>query len=103
MSLRGKAAVTGVGETAYALRSDKTSFELQIEASLKEIDDAGLSTREIGGIITAAPAEDFVTNFGIVDLRFSAANGYALPTFVHAGSGDGEPHAAAGRRQGAAP
>lgn len=76
MSLRGKGAVTGIGETQYTLRSDRTSFELQIEASLKAIDDAGLSPKEIDGIIpvgiTAAPAEEFVTNFGIEDLRLSA-------------------------------
>lgn len=76
MSLNGKAAITGIGETAYALRSTQSSAELQLEASLKAIADAGLSPRDIDGIIplgiTALPAEDYVTNFGIEDLRLSA-------------------------------
>lgn len=74
--LKGKAAVTGIGETRYALRSEQNSAELQFEASLKAIADAGLRPRDIDGIvplgITALPAEDYVTNFGIEDLRLSA-------------------------------
>ena len=76
MSLRGKGAVTGIGETAYVQRSGHTAFELQIEASLKAIADAGLTPKDIDGVIpvgiTGAPAEEYVTNFGIEDLRFSA-------------------------------
>lgn len=68
MSLRGKGAIADIGETTYSNRSEQTSFELQIEASLKAIADAGLSPRAIDGIIplgiTSAPAEDFVSNFG---------------------------------------
>lgn len=76
MSLHGKGAITGIGETVYAKASPKTAFELQIEASLAAIRDAGLDPKDIDGIIpigiTGAPAEAFVTNFGIPDLRFSA-------------------------------
>jgi acetyl-CoA acetyltransferase len=76
MSLREKAAITGVGETAYMRGSGKSAFQLQVEASLAAIKDAGLTPKDIDGIIpigiTGAPAEEFVTNFGIEDLRFSA-------------------------------
>ncbi len=76
MSLNGKGAITGIGETAYVKASPKSAFALQIEASLAAIADAGLDPKEIDGIIpigiTGAPAEAFVTNFGIPDLRFSA-------------------------------
>jgi len=76
MSLNGKGAITGIGETAYVRASPKSAFELQIEASLLAIADAGLDPKDIDGIIpigiTGAPAEAFVTNFGIPDLRFSA-------------------------------
>lgn len=76
MSLNGTCAITGVGETAYTRRSPHSAFELQIEASLAAIHDAGLDPKDIDGIIpigiTGAPAEAFVTNFGIPDLRFSA-------------------------------
>ncbi|MGI4955269.1 MAG: thiolase C-terminal domain-containing protein [Janthinobacterium lividum] len=73
--LSGQGAVTGIGETVYSRRSPKTAFQLQIEASLMAIRDAGLDPKQIDGIIpigiTGAPAEAFVTNFGIPDLRFS--------------------------------
>ena len=76
MSLREKAAITGVGETAYVRGSGKSAFQLQVEASLTAIAEAGLTPKDIDGIIpigiTGAPAEEFVTSFGIPDLRFSA-------------------------------
>lgn len=73
---RHKGSVTGIGETLYVRRSTATALEYQLQASLLAIADAGLSPRDIDGIIpiglTGAPAEQFVTNFGIKDLRFSA-------------------------------
>ncbi len=76
MSLRGRTAITGIGETAYVRGAGKSAFQLQVEASLHAIEDAGLTPKQIDGIIpigiTGAPAEEFVTNFGIPDLRFSA-------------------------------
>ena len=76
MTLRDKACVTGVGETNYMRGSTQTAFELQIEASLKAIADAGLDPKQIDGVIpigiVSATAEDFIDNFGIPDLRFSA-------------------------------
>ncbi len=75
MSLREVGAVTGVGETAYSRDSGRSVLALQLEASLNAIRDAGLDPKDIDGIIPyagAVVAEDFVTNFGIPDLRFSA-------------------------------
>ena len=76
MTLRDKACVTGVGETTYMRGSTQSAFELQIEASLKAIADAGLDPKQIDGVIpigiVSATAEDFIDNFGIPDLRFSA-------------------------------
>lgn len=76
MSLRAVAAVAGVGETPYERRSDKSSVQLQFAAALAAIEDAGLTPKDVDGIIpvgiTGAPAEQYVTNFGIPDLRFSA-------------------------------
>jgi acetyl-CoA acetyltransferase len=76
MSLREKSAITGVGETAYTRGSGKSVWRLQLEASLNAIADAGLTPKDIDGVIpyslSPAVAEDFVTNFGITDLRFSA-------------------------------
>ena len=76
MSLRDKACVTGIGETAYLRGSTKNAFELQLESSLKAIRDAGLAPQDIDGVIpigiVSGTAEDFIDNFGITDLRFSA-------------------------------
>lgn len=76
MSLCGAGAITGIGETRYSKRSPHSAFDLQIEASLAAIADAGLTPRDIDGVIpigiTGAPAEAFVHNFGLPDLRYSA-------------------------------
>lgn len=74
-SLNGKAAVTGIGETAYARGSDKSSLALMLEASLRAIADAGLTPKDIDGIVPYAlgpVAEDIMTNLGMTDIRFSA-------------------------------
>ncbi len=76
MSLKGKAAITGVGDTRYSRQSGKSVTTLQMEASLAAVRDAGLDPKDIDGIIAygsmAVVAEDYITNFGIADLRFSA-------------------------------
>jgi acetyl-CoA acetyltransferase len=76
MTLRDCAAVTGVGETVYTRGSGRTALALSLEASLAAIADAGLSPRDIDGVIPmigrGAIAEDVIANFGIEDLRFSA-------------------------------
>jgi len=76
MSLRDRGAITGVGETAYSRNSGRSVVALQMEAALAALADAGLRPTDLDGIIAYATsgvvAEDFVTNFGIPDLRFSA-------------------------------
>ena len=74
-TLKDKCCVTGIGETAYTRGCDKSPTALQMEASLAAIADAGLSPTDIDGVIPffsgSAVAEDFITNFGIEDLRYS--------------------------------
>ncbi len=88
MTLCDKACVTGIGETAYMRGSTKTAFELQIESSLKAIADAGLTPKDIDGIIpigiVSGTADDFIDNFGLPDLRFSAVvpHGGASPAMA---------------------
>jgi acetyl-CoA acetyltransferase len=88
VSLRDKACVTGIGETAYVRGSTKNAFELQIESSLKAIADAGLTPKDIDGVIpigiVSGIADDFIDNFGIPDLRFSAVvpHGGASPVMA---------------------
>ena len=86
--LRDKACLSGVGETAYLRGATKSAFELQIEASLKAISDAGLKPQQIDGVIpvgiVSGTADDFIDNFGITDLRFSAVvpHGGASPVMA---------------------
>lgn len=86
MTLRDKACVSGIGETVYSRGATASAFEFQVEASLKAIADAGLSPHEIDGVIpigiVSGTADDFIENFGITDLRFSAVipHGGASPT-----------------------
>jgi acetyl-CoA acetyltransferase len=76
MSLCEKGAIVGIGETAYSRASGRSVAALQMQASLAAIAEAGLSPKEIDGVIPFAHspvvAEDFIVNFGIADLRFSA-------------------------------
>ena len=46
-ALRDKAAISGVGDTAYTRGTTKSGLALQLEASLRAIEDAGLSPRDI--------------------------------------------------------
>ena len=75
-TLRDKSAITGIGETVYARESDKSQLALTLEASLNAINDAGLDPKAIDGVIPYGDggiiAEDFITNFGLEDLRYSA-------------------------------
>jgi len=88
MSLKDKACVTGIGETTYMRGSTQTAFELQLASSLKAIDDAGLKPTDIDGVIpvgiVSGTADDFIENFGIPDLRFSAVipHGGASPVMA---------------------
>ena len=76
MTIRDKVAVTGVGETAYQRGAARNSTGLQLEAALTALADAGLTPRQIDGIIpigiTGAPAEELATNLGVEELRYSA-------------------------------
>ena len=64
MSLSDKACVSGVGETVYMRGLTKSALELQLEASLKAIEDAGLDPKDIDGVIpigiVSGTAEDFI-------------------------------------------
>lgn len=75
MTLRDCAAITGIGETDYTRGSGRTALVLSLQAALAAAADAGISPRDIDGVISmggrGAIAEDIVTNFGISDLRLS--------------------------------
>jgi acetyl-CoA acetyltransferase len=75
MTLNGAAAIVGIGETPYSRSTPESALELQLRASLRAIADAGLTPRDIDGVIpvgiSGATAEEYVHNLGLPDLRFS--------------------------------
>ncbi len=60
--MKQKAAIAGVGHTAFGRLPDRTAFDLEVEASKLAIEDAGLSPDDIDGLIT-----DPGPNQGILD------------------------------------
>jgi 3-oxoacyl-[acyl-carrier-protein] synthase III len=73
-SLKDKACIVGVGESAFSRGSGKTELALMLEASVNAIADAGLKPHDIDGIIgppLGATAEHFAANLGIEDLRYA--------------------------------
>ena len=82
-ALREKAAISGVGETAYTRGTPKSALALQLEASLAAIADAGLSPRDIDGVVPYFPgggiAEDFVANLGCPISRSRCSCRWAAP------------------------
>jgi acetyl-CoA acetyltransferase len=74
-TLRGKTAITGIGETKYSRGTDKSSIGLMLEASIKAIHDAGLKPNQVDGIIPyclGPVGEEVMTGLGLTDVRFSA-------------------------------
>jgi acetyl-CoA acetyltransferase len=55
MSLSGKTAIAGVGVTAFGKLPGRSSWSLQTEAVKRALDDAGLSKRDVDGLLTAPP------------------------------------------------
>jgi acetyl-CoA acetyltransferase len=74
--LRDRACIVGVGHTAFTRGegSGKSALALQLEASLRALEDAGLRHRDIDGILpfpNLATAEELAANLGVENLRFA--------------------------------
>ena len=77
--MRDDIAIVGIGETPALRRSDKDVREMTLEAVLAAIEDAGLSPRDVDGIVTdsvvmpmSVPHEWIAAELG-VDRCFDAA------------------------------
>ena len=73
-NLRDKTAIVGIGETEYSRNAPVSLLSLELQAATSAIEDVGLSIQDIDGIIPGfmgPTVEDFVTNFGLKDLRYT--------------------------------
>ncbi|MCB0994442.1 MAG: thiolase family protein [Acidimicrobiales bacterium] len=75
MSLSDRCVIAGVGNTAYTRGTERTTLDLHLEASLKALADAGLTTDDVDAVYPSAVAgrhaEEFVMNLGLRNLRYA--------------------------------
>jgi acetyl-CoA acetyltransferase len=77
-ALRDAACIVGIGESAYTRSregSGLTQLGIQLQASTRAIEDAGLTNNQIDGIMpfpALATAEELAASLGVEDLRFAA-------------------------------
>ena len=77
-SLKDRACIAGIGETAYSRggpNSERSLLSLQLEAAMKAIADAGLTNKEINAILPSQygrPAEELAANLGVEEMRYAA-------------------------------
>jgi len=75
-SLRDRACIVGVGQTEFSRpkRAGKSSLVLQLEAASAALADAGLTHKDVDGILpfpNLATAEELAANLGVENLRFA--------------------------------
>jgi len=76
MSVRDKAAIAGIGQTQFAKRLDMSEYEMAVDAIWNACDDAGISPRDIDGIVRydmeQTDEEQLLSALGNPLLRFFA-------------------------------
>ncbi len=78
--MTGQACIVGIGETDYCRKpgSGMSQLGIQLQASVRAIDEAGLKPSAIDGIMpfpNLGRAEEFAANLGCENLRFAATVG----------------------------
>ena len=73
-NLKDKAAIVGIGQTAYNRESGRSELDMAVEAADKAITDAGLSSSDIDGIVKftadSTPQGELAACLGIPYLRY---------------------------------
>ena len=71
-SIRNRSCITGVGDTIFSKKTERSTLSLTLEASIKAINDAGLHPDQIDGLIPYGAsdvcAEDLITNFNMTNI-----------------------------------
>ena len=91
---RGATAIVGIGQTEFSKSSGRSELQLTAEATLAALDDAGLTTDDVDGMVTFTidPTEDndLMRTLGIPALGYSGrvphGGGAAAGTILHAAS-----------------
>ena len=80
MSLRGRAAVPGIGATEFSKESGRSELQLSVEAVLAALGDAGLSATDVDGLVTftmdTSSEIAVARELGIPELRFFSRVSY---------------------------
>ena len=92
-TIKDKCAIVGIGETAYMVNSGRNRLSMALEAISKAVKDAGLSVKDIDGIVrfnldTSASDQIIAANLGLPNVTYSAEiphyGGSACGTVAHA-------------------
>jgi acetyl-CoA acetyltransferase len=74
MSLAGRAAIVGIGQTEFSKESGRTEMRLAVEAASQALADAGLSPKDVDGFATFSMDSneeiELARNLGCGDLSF---------------------------------
>jgi acetyl-CoA acetyltransferase len=91
-SLRDRAAIVGIGQTEFSKASGRSELQLACESVKAALDDAGLSPRDVGGLVTftmdSSEEAEVARNLGIPRLtlfsRIPYGGGGACAVVMHA-------------------
>jgi acetyl-CoA acetyltransferase len=83
--ISGKAAIVGIGETAYMRGTDQSILQLILSASMDALRDAGLKPSDVDGIIPPpgfVAWDEIAAHLGVPEVRFTVCPqmGGASPT-----------------------
>jgi len=92
MSLRGAAAIAGIGATEFSKESGRSELQLSVEAVLAALGDAGLRPADVDGLVTftmdSSSEIAVARELGVPGLRFFSrvdyGGGAACGTVMHA-------------------
>ena len=93
-SFAGKAAIVGIGQTEFSRHAGRTELQLACEAVTAALGDAGLSPRDVDGLVsyTVDPVEEteLVRSVGIAEVAYSSrvpyGGGGSMGVLLHAAS-----------------
>jgi acetyl-CoA acetyltransferase len=80
-TIKDRAAIAGIGQTAFAKALPQTELEMACTAILAALDDAGIDAAEVDGLSSFTMEQNFVEvevarNLGLGDITFFSQIGY---------------------------